>query len=127
MVTVIPEGDVTEFLGWLMPSTQKLSIHKAFGLMSFLNPSTKEYHLNTNLRGEKRSFVETGVFEKVFPMDIYPTYLFKAILAEDYDEMEALGIYELLEEDVALCEFVDVSKHDIQKILRQGLTLLHES
>jgi Na+-transporting NADH:ubiquinone oxidoreductase subunit A len=60
-------------------------------------------------------------------MDIYATYLFKAILAEDYDEMEALGIYQVIEEDVALCEFVDVSKHNIQQILRQGLELLQNS
>ncbi len=60
-------------------------------------------------------------------MDILPTYLFKAILAEDYDEMEELGIYELVEEDVALCEFVDVSKNDLQKLLRKGLNLLKDS
>ena len=60
-------------------------------------------------------------------MDILPTYLFKAILANDYDEMEELGIYELVEEDVALCEFVDVSKNEIQKLLRKGLNLLKDS
>ena len=60
-------------------------------------------------------------------MDIFPTYLFKAILANDYDEMEELGIYELVEEDVALCEFVDVSKNEIQKLLRRGLNMLNES
>ena len=60
-------------------------------------------------------------------MDIYPTYLFKSIMAEDYDEMEALGIYEVIEEDVALCEFVDVSKHDLQQLVRKGLNLLQMS
>jgi Na+-transporting NADH:ubiquinone oxidoreductase subunit A len=60
-------------------------------------------------------------------MDILPTYLIKAIMAEDYDEMEALGIYEVIEEDLALCEFVDVSKHDIQEILREGINLLRYS
>ena len=54
------------------------------------------------------------------------TFLFKAILANDYDEMEELGIYELLEEDIALCEFVDVSKNELQKLLRRGLNLLME-
>ena len=59
-------------------------------------------------------------------MDILPTYLFKSILANDYDEMEELGIYELIEEDVALCEFIDVSKNDLQSLLRKGLNLLKE-
>ena len=82
--------------------------------------------LDTNTNGELRAFVQTGVFEKVLPMDILPTFLFKAILANDYDEMEELGIYELLEEDIALCEFVDVSKNELQKLLRRGLNLLME-
>ena len=123
MVTVIPEGNSHEFLGWILPVINKLSFQRAFGLFSFLNPK-KKYNLNTNTNGELRAFVQTGVFSKVLPMDILPTYLFKAILAEDYDEMEELGIYELVEEDVAICEFVDVSKNDLQKLLRKGLNLL---
>ena len=126
LVTVIPEGDYYEMLGWLKPTTDKLSFHRAFGLFSFLSPK-KEFVLDTNTRGEERAFVMTGAFEKVLPMDIYPTHLLKAILAEDYDNMEALGIYEVIEEDLALCEFIDVSKHDVQAILRSGLTLIKES
>ena len=126
MVTVIPEGNSHEFLGWILPVINKLSFQRAFGLFSFLNPK-KKYNLNTNTNGELRAFVQTGVFSKVLPMDILPTYLFKAILAEDYDEMEELGIYELVEEDVAICEFVDVSKNDLQKLLRKGLNLLKDS
>lgn len=125
-VTVIPEGDYEEFLGWLKPSTKKLSFHKAIGLLSFLNRS-KEYQVDTNTHGEDRPFVVSGEFEKVLPMDILPTFLFKAILAEDYDDMEALGIFELVEEDVALCEFIDPSKHELQKILRHGIELIKNS
>lgn len=125
-LTVIPEGDYEEFLGWIKPSATKLSFHKAFGLLSFLN-SKKEYQVDTNTHGEQRSFVVSGEFEKVLPMDILPTYLFKAILANDYDEMEALGIFELVEEDVALCEFIDPSKNDLQVILRQGIDLIKNS
>ena len=126
-VTVIPEGDHSEFLGWILPTTKKLSFHRSFGLLSFLNGKNKEYIIDTNMQGEKRAFVQTGVFEKVTPMDILPTYLIKAIMAQDYDEMEALGIYEMIEEDIALCEFVDVSKHELQKILREGLELIKNS
>ena len=126
MITVIPEGNNHAFLGWIMPIINKLSFQRAFGLLSFLNPN-KKYKLDTNTNGELRAFVQSGVFEKVLPMDILPTYLFKSILANDYDEMEELGIYELVEEDVALCEFVDVSKNEIQKLLRTGLNMLKDS
>ncbi len=124
-VTVIPEGKYEEFLGWILPSTKKLSYHKAFGMLSFLNKN-KEFMVDTNAHGEERNFVISGAFEEVTPMDILPTHLFKAILAEDYDDMEALGIYELVEEDVALCEFIDVSKNPIQEILREGIELIKE-
>jgi len=126
LVSVIPEGDEYELLGWIKPTTKKLSFQRAFGLLSFLNPK-KEYVVDTNTKGEPRAFVQTGVFEKVLPMDMYPTYLLKAILAEDFDDMEALGIYEIIEEDLALCEFVDVSKHDVQAIVREGLDLMQYS
>ncbi len=123
-VTVIPEGDYYEFIGWMKPRTKKLSYHRAIGLLSFLNSSKKEYVLDSNTRGEPRALVQTGVFEDVTPMDILPTYLIKAIMAEDYDEMESLGLLEVVEEDLALCEFVDVSKHYIQAIVRTGIDLL---
>ncbi|MBC6409427.1 MAG: Na(+)-translocating NADH-quinone reductase subunit A [Ekhidna sp.] len=124
-ISVIPEGKQEEFLGWILPTTSKLSFHKAFGLFSFLN-GKKEYKVDTNTHGEYRNFVVTGSFENVLPMDILPTYLFKAIMAGDYDDMEALGIYELIEEDVALCEFIDVSKNPLQEILREGIDLIKE-
>ncbi len=124
LLTVIPEGDQPEFLGWIKPQKERLSFHRAWGLFSFLNGKNKEYALDSNTNGEARAFVQTGTFEQVTPMDIYPTYLIKAIMAEDYDNMEALGIFEVIEEDLALCEFIDVSKHDIQHIVRDGLELL---
>ena len=125
-LTVLPEGDDYEFLGWIGVGTKKLSFQRAFGLLSFLTPD-KEFKLDTNTHGEERAFVQTGVFEKVTPLDILPTHLIKSILAEDLDEMEALGIYEVIEEDLALCEFVDVSKHNVQEILRGGIELIQNS
>jgi len=121
-LTVIPEGEYEEFLGWLKPSATKLSFHKAIGMFSFLRKG--EFKVDTNTHGEERPFVVTGVFEKVLPMDILPTYLFKAIVTEDFDEMEELGLYEVIEEDVALCEFVDPSKNELQKLVRNGIELL---
>lgn len=125
-VSVLPEGDYHEFIGWITPGKRKLSFHRAFGLFSFLSPG-KERVVDTNTHGEPRSFVQTGVFERVTPMDVLPTHLLKSILAEDIDEMEALGIYEVIEEDLALCEFVDVSKHNVQEIVREGLDLVQNS
>jgi len=119
-----PEGDHSQFLGWIKPKKDTLSFHRAWGLFSFLNGKEKEYVLDTNTNGEPRAFVQTGTFEQVVPMDIYPTYLIKAIMAEDFDNMEALGIYEIIEEDLALCEYVDVSKHEVQDIVREGLELM---
>ena len=125
-LTVIPEGDYYEMFGWILPSFTKLSLHKGFGLLSFLNPR-REFVVDSNTHGEPRAFVMTGAFEKVTPMDIYPTYLIKAIMAQDFDDMEALGIYEVVEEDLALCEFMDVSKHDVQSIVREGIDLMIHS
>jgi len=125
-ISIIPEGDYYEFLGWILPSVKKLSFSRAFGLMSFLFPN-KEYKLDSNTHGEPRAFVQTGVFERVTPMDIYPGQLLKSILANDVDEMEELGIYEVIEEDLALCEFVDISKHNVQEILRNGIELMRTS
>ena len=120
-ITVIPEGDYFELLGWAAPGLRKYSFHRAF--LSNLLPS-RSYNIDTNLHGGERAFVVTGKYEKVLPMDIYPMQLFKAILAEDIELMENLGIYEIAEEDVALCEFICPSKIEIQSIVRKGLELM---
>ncbi|WP_304236758.1 Na(+)-translocating NADH-quinone reductase subunit A [Jiulongibacter sediminis] len=122
-LTVIPEGAHSEFLGWLLPSTSKLSLSRTF--FSWLMPK-KKYDLDTNTHGEERAFVVSGQYEKVLPMNIMPVQLLKSIMAKDIERMEALGIHELAEEDLALCEFVCTSKIDVQQILREGLDLLEE-
>jgi len=86
--------------------------------------SKKEYRLDANIHGGERAFVVSGQYEKVLPMDILPEFLFKSILVEDIDKMEQLGIYELAEEDIALCEFVCTSKLNLQSILRTGIDLM---
>jgi Na+-transporting NADH:ubiquinone oxidoreductase subunit A len=120
-ITVIPEGDKQEFLGWIAPGLQKFSMSKSY--FSWLKP-TKKYNLNTNYNGEERAYVVTGQYEKVLPMDVYPMQLIKACMIEDIDAMEQLGIYEVSEEDMALCEFVCTSKMDVQNIIRKGLDLV---
>lgn len=122
--TAIPEGDDYIFFGSFVPSKERLSFQRTVGLLSFLNPKSKEYRLSANVQGEHRAFVQSGIFEQLVPMDILPVQLLKSILVEDYEAMEALGIYEVAEEDFALCEFADVSKQDIQAMIRKGLDLM---
>jgi Na+-transporting NADH:ubiquinone oxidoreductase subunit A len=120
-ITVIPEGDHYELLGWAMPGFGKYSAGRTF--FSWLAPN-REYNLDTNLHGGHRAIVMTGQYERVFPMDIYPEHLVKAILAGEVEKMEQLGIYEVAEEDVALCEFVCTSKIDVQAIIRDGINMM---
>jgi Na+-transporting NADH:ubiquinone oxidoreductase subunit A len=122
-VTVIPEGKYFEFFGWALPGFGKFSFSRTYP--SFLFPQ-KKYRLDTNMHGGKRAYVMTGMYEKVFPFDIYPLQLIKAILVEDIDLMENLGIYEIDAEDFALCEVIDTSKTDIQAIVRSGLEMIRK-
>jgi len=121
--TVIPEGNYYEFFGWALPGLNKFSFSKSF--FSWLSPSRK-FRLDTNFHGAERAYVMTGQYEKVFPMDIYPMQLIKACLAENIEQMENLGIYEVDEEDFALVEFIDTSKTEVQHIIRKGLDLLRK-
>jgi len=122
-ITVIPEGDYYEFIGWALPGLYKFSFYRTF--ISWMTPK-KKYRLDTNIHGGERAFVMTGQFEKVFPMDIYPMQLIKAIMTEDIDQMENLGIFEVDEEDFALCEYISTSKIEIQSIVRKGLDLMRK-
>lgn len=123
-ITVIPEGNEIEPFGWATPGFDKYSATSTF--LSRLFPK-KEYVLNANFHGGERAFVVSEQYEKVLPMDILPVYLLKAILVNDFDKMEQLGIYEVIEEDMALCEYVCTSKIEVQDILRKGMdTVLKE-
>ncbi|MBN2683316.1 MAG: Na(+)-translocating NADH-quinone reductase subunit A [Bacteroidales bacterium] len=120
-ITVIPEGDYYEFFGWANPGFSKFSTSRTF--FTWLSPR-KKYRIDTNLKGGERAFVMTGEYERVLPMDILPQFLIKAVMVKDIDKMEQLGIYEVVEEDLALCEFVCTSKIEVQHILREGLQLM---
>jgi len=121
-ITAIPEGNDYDLFGWAKPISNKISLTRAL-TFSWLNPK-KKYNLNTNTNGEHRAFVVTGMYEEVFPLDIYPMQLLKACLYKDLDELENLGAYEVAPEDFALTEFVCVSKQPHQQIIREGLDLM---
>ncbi|MDR1116342.1 MAG: Na(+)-translocating NADH-quinone reductase subunit A [Tannerella sp.] len=124
-VTAIPEGDdVNEFLGWATPGFKKYSMSRAY--FTWLHKNYIEQKPDARIRGGKRAMIMSNEYDKVFPMDILPEYLLKAIIAFDIDKMEKLGIYEVAPEDFALCEFVDTSKIEIQKIVRNGLDMLYK-
>jgi len=122
-ISIIPEGDYSQFVGWITPNLDKFSFYRS--LFSWLTPK-KSYRLDTNLNGGERAFVMTGQFEKVFPFEIYPLQLIKAIMSRDIDAMENLGVYEIDSEDFALLEFISTSKIEIQSIVSDGLEFLRK-
>ena len=121
-ITVIPEiMGGAEMLGWIAPRFSMFSTSRSY--FSWLSPSRK-YTIDARIKGGERHMIMSNEYDKVFPMDIYPEYLLKAIITGNIDKMEQLGIYEVAPEDFALCEFVDSSKLEIQRIVREGLDKL---
>ena len=123
-ITVIPEGnDADEMLGWILPRFKQFSVNRSY--FSWLC-GKKEYALDARVKGGERHMIMSGEYDNVLPMDIYGEYLIKAIIAGDIDRQEALGIYEVSPEDFALAEFVDSSKLELQRIVREGLNILRK-
>ena len=123
-ITVIPEGDdADEFAGWIMPRFKQFSVSRSY--FSWLC-GKKQYALDARIKGGERHMIMSGEYDRVLPMDIYGEYLIKAIITGDIDRQEALGIYEVSPEDFALAEFVDSSKLELQRIVREGLNILRK-
>ena len=123
-ITVIPEGDdADEMLGWIMPRFKQFSVNRSYFSWLF---GKRRYALDARVKGGERHMIMSGEYDKVLPMDIYGEYLIKAIITGDIDRQEALGIYEVAPEDFALAEFVDSSKLELQRIVREGLNILRK-
>lgn len=122
-VTILKEGYEKELLGWANPlRLGQFSSTRSY--FSWLCPK-KKYNMDTNLHGGPRAFLMSdSYYKEVLPMDIYPLYLVKACLAGEIEKMEQFGIYEVLPEDLALCEYIDPSKNYIQDIIAQGIDLM---
>ncbi len=121
-ITVIPEIlNDADLLGWAAPRFGMYSTSRSY--FSWLAPK-REYTIDARIKGGERHMIMSNEYDKVFPMDIYPEYLIKAIITDNIDKMEQLGIYEVAPEDFALCEFVDSSKLELQRIVREGLDKL---
>lgn len=124
-ICAIPEGDnADEMLGWIMPRQKDFSTSRSY--LSWLFGKKKAYNLDARVKGGERHMIMSGEYDKVLPMDILGEYLIKAIIAGDIDKQEQLGIYEVSPEDFAVAEFVDSSKLELQKIVRQGLDILRK-
>lgn len=124
-VTLIPEGNhADEFMGWASMNPKKYSVKRTFP--AFLRGLGKAFPFDARIKGGRRAMILSGEMDKVFPFDIYPEYLIKAMIAGDYDKMEKLGIYEVAPEDFALPEFVDTSKEELQKLTRESLDKLRK-
>jgi len=123
LISIIPEGNKFEMFGWIQPGFKKFSVKRTFA-SKIVRP--RKYNIDTNYHGGERAYVVTGEYEKVCSIDIFPQLLIKSILVEDIEKMENLGIYEVIEEDLALCEFVCTSKIEVQSILRKGLDLIRK-
>lgn len=121
LVTVVPEGGQERFLGWLIPGLSRPTFSRAY--LAGLLPGRK-LDMDTSLNGEERAFVKTGDYEKVMGLDVLPDFLVKAILVEDIERMEQLGILEVDPEDFALCAYVCPSKIEFCDIVARGIDMM---
>ncbi len=131
--TVIDEGSTThEFMGWLLPRLDAFHSDKTDPAALLDNPCTasifgkRTYQWDARMKGGRRAIIVSGEYDKVFPMDIYPEYLLKAMITGNLDKMEQLGANEVAPEDFALCEYVCTSKLPIQAIVRQALDTMRK-
>jgi Na+-transporting NADH:ubiquinone oxidoreductase subunit A len=122
-ITILEEGDEREFLGWVVPGTNKFSVLNVF--VSFLNRS-KKFDFTTTTNGSERAMVPVGQFEQLMPLDILPTQLLRALVTGDIVHAMELGCLELDEEDLALCTFACPGKYEYGPILRDNLTRIEK-
>ncbi len=117
MLCVIDDAPKREFLGWLNPLGKRHTYTNS-ALAKFLR---REYQFDSDTNGGDRAIVPIGSYDQVLPMDILATPLIKALAAGDLEGAEKLGVLELAEEDLALCEYVCPSKIPVTNLLRDML------
>ena len=122
-ISVVPEDRKREFLGWLAPGSDKFSTINTF--VSRLIPA-RRFRFTTTTNGSDRAMVPIGMYERVMPLDILPTFLLRSLLVGDVEKAEELGCLELDEEDLALCSFVCPGKMEYGPLLRQVLTVIEK-
>lgn len=118
--SVIPENTTREPLHFFRPGLEKYSATRAY-FTGHVNPPPEGYPFTTNQHGEERAFIDGEVYNKIMPMRIPTMHLIKAILSEDYEVAEQLGLLEVVPEDFALSTFICPSKIEMVEIVKQGL------
>lgn len=117
-VSVIAEGGNLRLMGWtdILP-------HRYSATRTFKRKTERKWRIKlpTAQNGRFSGMISMRAFEKVMPLDILPSPLFRALLVSDTDQAQALGCLELDEEDVALCSFVCPAKIDYSRFLRINL------
>lgn len=122
-VSALFEGRRREFLGWQRPGFDKFSVKKVYAGSWF---GGRKFPFTTSTEGSRRAMVPIGMYEKVMPLDIIPTFLLRALIVGDTEQAEALGCLELDEEDLALCTYVCPGKYEYGPLLRRALTQIEE-
>lgn len=122
-ITVLSEGREREFLGWLAPGGNKFSSIPVFLSALF---GGKKFDFTTTTNGEHREMVPIGMYERVMPLDIIPTFLLRSLEINDLERAEQLGALELDEEDLGLCSFVCPGKQDYSVHLRRVLNQIYK-
>ena len=121
-VSIVDDTPEREFINWMKPIGSRWSMSGTY-LAKFIK---KSFTTDTDLNGGERAIVPIGSYEKVMPFDIMPTQLIKALASNDVTMAEKLGVLEIVEEDIALCQYVCPSKVDITDMLRTMLTLIEK-
>ncbi len=124
-ISVLAEGREREFLGWLAPGKNKYSVLNLFA-SSWFGGKGKKFNFTTAMHGGHRAIIPIGLYEKVMPLDIIPTFLLRSLAMDDVERAEQLGCLELEEEDLALCSFVCPGKNDFGPMLRRNLELIEK-
>lgn len=122
-VSCLAEGRDRPFMGWMSPGSNRHSQLNIY-VSKFL--PGKKFAFNTNTNGSPRAMVPLGTYEEVMPLDILPTQLLRALIVGDMDTAIKLGIFELEEEDLALCTYVCPGKYEYGPILRDNLTQIEK-
>ena len=122
-ISLLEEDRENVFLGWLTPGSDLFSVTRIY-LSKIFKP--KNFRFTTSLNGSPRAMVPIGLYEKVMPLDILPTFLLRALIVGDTERAEQLGVLELDEEDLALCTYVCPGKTNYGPILRKNLETIEK-
>jgi len=113
-LTILPEGNEKEFLGFLKPGTKKESYSKTF-LSALFKSQTKT---DCNTHGEKRACINCTYCEQVCPVNILPQFTMKALYGDDIESALSHGLLDCTE--CGLCSYVCPSKISLSEIFKEA-------